>query len=74
MINWGCSIGWTAISGSQLNIGETKDVRNVSNITIQNATEVSYNNDLQLNNEQISWLGASFAIGGLVGALSAGIS
>ena len=60
MINWGCNIGWMAISGSQLRMKNESLENNYINET------------LILTNEEISWLGASFSIGGLCGALSAG--
>ena len=37
-------------------------------------TGISNNDDLQLNHDEISWMGASFSVGGLCGALSAGKS
>ena len=35
-------------------------------------TGIRNNDDLQLNHDEISWMGASFSVGGLCGALSAG--
>ena len=35
-------------------------------------TGIRNNDDLQLNHDVISWMGASFSVGGLCGALSAG--
>jgi hypothetical protein len=37
-----------------------------------NISGISNNDDLQLNHDEISWMGASFSVGGLCGALSAG--
>ena len=35
-------------------------------------TGIRNNDNLQLNHDEISWMGASFSVGGLCGALSAG--
>ena len=35
-------------------------------------TDIINNNELQLSHDEISWMGASFSVGGLCGALSAG--
>ena len=77
MIGWGCNIGWTAISGPQLSDGGTKgisdgDSGDPSNTTQPDNTILGNNDDLHLSHNEISWIGASFSIGGLCGALSAG--
>ena len=35
-------------------------------------TDIINNDELQLSHDEISWMGASFSVGGLCGALSAG--
>ena len=77
MIGWGCNIGWTAISGPQLSAagargGDGGSGGDPSNSTQPENTIFSNNDDLHLNHNEISWMGGSFSIGGLCGALSAG--
>ena len=66
MIGWGCNIGWNAVSGSQLSC-----CHNATDKELE-AEELASEAGLQLNHEEISWMGASFSVGGLCGALSAG--